>query len=89
MSKIVDVILKVIDDHSRGNTIRPTYPPQDTCKYQGCYKGYPHDIREELEEAVKPFICQHEWMGKPTKCIKCDTPMGELYVVNNQVYRKV
>lgn len=82
MSKLVDDILKVIDDHSpHPNMMWPTYPPKTPCKGGGCYKGWPHDIREELEEVVKPYLCNHEWMGDPTKCIKCDTLMGPITVM--------
>ena len=83
MSSLVDTVLKVIDDHSEHPYLRwPMSNARIPCKGGGCYKGWPHDIREELEEALKPFTCNHEWMGEPTKCIKCDTLMGPVTLMN-------
>ena len=47
--ELTDKILKVIDDHSEHPYLRwPTYPPKIPCKIGSCYKGWPHDLREEI-----------------------------------------
>lgn len=55
-----EIIAQVIDDHSEHPNLRwPTNPPKIPCKKAGCYKGFPHDISEEITEAVTNYYKEH------------------------------